>query len=151
MADDGAFERKLAECRRRHTPNGTCRWRPGEPLKPTLRKGDVPNAPGAYVLSALSARGAEVVYIGRGGEFRRETGLGEQGILGRLAAKAGKGVTRKQDYTRRLEAADAAELGIEWFVTWDAGRRMLPALVEAELVQAYLDDHGTLPPWNQEF
>lgn len=151
MAEVGAFERKLAECRRRHRPNGTCRWRPGEPLKPTLRQGGVPNAPGAYVLSASSLRGAEVVFIGRGGEFRRETGLGQQGILGRLAAKASKGMTRKQDYTRRLETADAAELGIEWFVSWGADRKVLPALVEAELIQAYLDEHGTLPPWNLEF
>ena len=54
-------------------------------------------------------------------------------------------------FRKKLSEGGFTGLRIEWFQTWDERTHRVPALEEAQLVQAYLDDHGCLPPWNTSF
>ena len=46
----------------------------------------------------------------------------------------------------RSEKLDALEF--EWYVTFEGSSKVLPLKAEADLLQAYFDDFGRLPPWN---
>lgn len=111
----------------------------------------MPEEPGVYVLATRNESTFRIVYVGHGGTYRNDGGFSEQGLRGRLSAKASNGMPREQDYRRRLAEDSCAELRIEWFVTWDEATKILPSSIEGELIQAYMDDHGSLPAWNEEF
>jgi len=55
----------------------------------------------------------------------------------------------RREFFRKL-MADKSLTGLTflWFVTHDQNTRVIPALAEMELLQAYYDQHGCLPELN---
>jgi hypothetical protein len=144
------FEERVEELRRGSVQHGTMDWDPITPLRAALTKAEVPHEAGVYVLRALKGQDATVVYVGRAGTLQNDGTFMEQKMWGRLQAKQEK-VSRQAFFRRKLAVQGYRKLRIDWFQTWGEGTHRVPALGEAELIQAYLDDHGRLPPWNAEF
>jgi hypothetical protein len=130
--------------------HGTVVWNPVEPLRAALAHAGVPDKVGAYVLRAARDQAVEIVYVGRSGTLRNDGTFRNQKLFGRLQAKQ-EGMSRQAFFRKKLDEGGFTGLRIEWFETWDDNHRHAPALAEAELLQAYLDEHRHLPPWNAEF
>jgi hypothetical protein len=43
------------------------------------------------------------------------------------------------------------KLEIFWFETFNEKNKTIPTFVEGQLLQLYLDEHGSLPKWNVAF
>ncbi len=105
---------------------------------------------GVYLVRRVSTDA--VIYIGRGGCIAASGQFKEQDVPGRLKA------TRRDKNTKRdipangwfegLRIAEGA-LKIEYVLL---GKDPIgPGLAEAQLLQAFLDDHGVLPRYNNVF
>ena len=144
------FEECVEGLRGRFLHHDTMDWDPTKSLRESLTEGKVPDEPGVYVLSGLKDRDATVVYVGCAGTLRTAGTFKAQKLWGRLQAKQ-KRMSRQAFFRKKLAEGGYTKLRIEWFQTWDERARRVPALEEAQLIQAYLDDHGRLPPWNASF
>lgn len=144
-----SFEATRAELRARYR-SGSLRWDGQAPLSQALNLAGVPDEPGVYVLELMEGDKAKLVYVGRAGTIEQAGGFKNQRLRGRLQAKQ-DGMTREAFFRLQLHGPPSRSLLIEWFVTWDASRRTLPALAEAELMQAFVGEFGVLPRWNKSF
>ena len=75
------------------------------------------------------------------GQFKAQT------LRGRLQAKQ-HGISRIEFFRGKFLDENWDALAVEWFITFDAVNKTLPGKAEGELLQAYWDAHGCLPPWN---
>lgn len=144
-----SFEMTRTEFRARYR-NGSLHWDGRAPLSQALFAAKVPDEPGVYVLELVEGDKATPVYVGRAGTIEQDGTFKNQKLLGRLQAKQ-DGMTREAYFRIQLQGPPVRDLGIEWFVTWNAARKTLPALAEAELMQAYFSESGVLPRWNKSF
>lgn len=144
------FTECVGKVRGQSVKHGTVDWDPATSLQTTLADGEVRDEPGVYVLSALRDDDATVVYVGRAGTLRNDGTFKDQKLLGRLHAKQ-DGMSREVFFKQKLGEGGFTALRIEWFQTWDERAHRVPALEEAELIQAYFNDRGCLPPWNASF
>ena len=76
--------------------------------------------------------------------------FGDQTLPQRLWKKQDKTTYRQQFWTDKIAEMGLDALVINWFGTFHADRRILPRKVEGDLLQAYFDDHQSLPPWNKK-
>lgn len=99
---------------------------------------------GVYVIRQQVSR--EVLYIGKGGTVWRDGSFKKQDIPGRLTNV--KGNTTANEWFRDIFREKGA-LAIEYVFLASVPRA--PALVEAVLLQAFLNEHGCLPCFNKAF
>jgi hypothetical protein len=59
------------------------------------------------------------------------------------------GEYRKDFFKRIIKEMNIDHLNFSWFITYTKSIRTLPALAEAELVQAYWEDKNVLPLLNK--
>ena len=107
------------------------------------------NSHGVYVVRQRST--GEVLYIGRGGKINPDGQFKKQGILGRLNNVKGKIEGRDipaNEWFGNL-SMEKGPLVIEYIILTSVPKS--PALVEAVLLQAYLNEHGCLPYKNNEY
>ena len=107
----------------------------------------MPDMPAAYLIYAVRRRRSELLYIGKSGTLRTDGTFKGQGLATRLRMKRGK-KWRAEFYTEEIRQRGLSAIEFRWWVTFDRKVRILPAWAEAELFQAYFDDHQQLPPWN---
>ena len=117
----------------------------GKSVRECTRRYGVPNSPGVYIISEPSG---EIVYIGKAGTLQQGGSFKEQGLRGRLCAKQ-NGVPRQTYFNRRMQEGRLDHIEVRWFVSFDDRVKVLPAKAEADLLQAYFEDHGKLPVWNE--
>lgn len=144
-----SFETTRAELRARYR-SGSLSWDGQAPLSQALSVAGVPDEPGVYVLELTEGEKAMLVYVGRAGTVEQDGKFKRQKLLGRLQAKQ-DGMPREAYFRLQLQGPPLRRLAIEWFVTWDASHGTLPALAEAELLQAHVSEFGVLPRWNKTF
>ena len=94
---------------------------------------------GVYIVRA----GKRVLYVGKAGTIQSDGKYKNQGVPGRL--KNTKGTTSAQAWIDGLYAANGP-LVIEYVLL--ESKPMAPALAEAMLLQAFLNEHGRLPSAN---
>jgi hypothetical protein len=58
-------------------------------------------------------------------------------------------MTRQAFVEQEMDKSGWESLVFSWFVTFDASVHVIPAKAEADLLQAYFDENGHLPEWNQ--
>ncbi|MFA5508361.1 MAG: hypothetical protein WC314_25505 [Vulcanimicrobiota bacterium] len=126
--------------------SGNFEFRLGDQLSKKIAGNGVVKAPGVYVVYEI-AREA-VLYIGSSGTLRHE-GWGKQNLRERLRKKQ-DGVGRQRFYEEKLKMEGLEAIRIVWWATHDETNRILPAKAEMDLLQAYYDEFGTIPPWNKK-
>lgn len=129
---------------------------PGESILSAVKKHEVPNEFGVYVISSLTHAVHEIIYIGKAGTFIGKVDTSaknqwkKQGLSQRLTNKQGK--ERRVDFFKmHIEKNNLSGLRFEWFVTFekdDDSIAVLPVLAEAQLLQAFIFEHHRLPELN---
>lgn len=141
----GHMERVIEEFRDRFPVRGKFEFSQGQRIREVVRSAEVPEEYGAYIISDPQGR---VLYIGcsgtmlNNGEFRMQT------LRGRLTNRQGRR-SRQEFFGDVLRERGVQSLHFEWFVTFGGVNKVLPSLAESQLLQAYFDDHGRLPPYNE--
>lgn len=120
---------------------------PDESINAAVKRHDVPNAHGAYIIADSPAYGT-IFYIGRAGTVTLDGKCKEQGLRGRLVNLQGR-VRRAVAFRQIMSERQLPGLFFEWFVTFDETTKVLPAYAEARLLQAYFAEHGRLPELNK--
>jgi hypothetical protein len=132
--------------RTRFATNGQFSLRAGESINEVVSREEVPNNPGVYII--FRRRDLErPLYIGKAGTIKADGSWRKQGLRKRLTMKQG-GVFRRKFFSK-LMADNGFGLKFVWFVTHDQNCRIIPALAEAELLQAHYDQYGCLPELNK--
>ena len=94
-------------------------------ISTTVKEHDVPNKPGAYVISSVTPSRTEVVYIGKSGTVITDGSWKNQGLRKRLTKKQGN-ESRSVFFKRYMEKHSLAGLHFEWFVTFGSESEVLP-------------------------
>jgi len=123
----------------------------GDEIRDLIREHGVPSEPGVYIIYEITDKDKELVYIGKSGTWHRGEGFGKQMLDKRLLMKQ-DGEYRQDFFTKKVKK-NKSKLEIHWYVTCDVDGKngQLPAKVESDLMQAYFDDTGELPTWNNSF
>jgi len=152
-----AFEGVWMEIRESAELNDTFHWNEEGNFTASVhehfRNGGVPpEARGVYVLRRIPSRGrrlGRVLYVGKAGTVTTEGGFrGTQGLEKRLCNTRHGGRTANQ-WTQELLGGPPGGLRVEYAVLQNP-RVMSPGLAEARLLQAYLEEYGSLPVHNRE-
>jgi len=143
------FQELLRDYEARFPRHGTCVLRPGGDLRDCLANAGVPNEPGVYVVEAVRGDAAETWYVGKAGTLQGDGTFKDQGLAKRLCNMQ-DGVKRTVLFPGWIVAEHLDGLRIRWFVTRATDRTVLPSKAEADLLQAWFDQHGGLPPRNRE-
>lgn len=105
---------------------------------------DIPNAHGVYII--CDSKG-EIVYIGKAGEIKQDGTLTKQGLHDRLNNQNNR-KPREADFLSKMEESNIDSIIINWY---ELNSKEAPSLVEARLLQKYLDKYKRLPIWNKAF
>ncbi len=146
----GYMEQKTEEFRVRcpvaEGLNGKFRFSRGQRIRDIVHNAEVPEKYGVYIISDPQGR---VVYIGRSGTMLNDGRFQKQTLRGRLTNRQGER-SRQEFFGDMLIERHVQSLHFEWFVTFSEANGILPSLAESQLLQAYFDDHGRLPPYNEK-
>lgn len=124
---------------------------------------------GVYAIYGLRDRKKELIYVGKSGTVRQDGSLQKQGLSGRIGNK-GKGLGRPTIYKVLVDHADVTEadknavlmeypfikdssydtLEFRWIETYKDGKGVPPAVAEANLLWAHLNEFGKLPKMNSK-
>ena len=134
----------------KYPENGQFNLRQREDIREIVRKEDVPNKFGVYLIfEGLGCKGTPI-YIGSSGRMKSNGTFSRQGIRKRLGMKQ-DGVYRNEFFIAEMEKRQS-ELSFAWFITFnDSEQKTLPAYAEAEMMQEFYDLHGRLPELNKHF
>ena len=137
----------LSEFQSKFQNNGSFTLKPGQSISTAVREHNVPNQHGVYAISSLTDSLSEFVYFGKAGTITSDGHWKEQGLRKRLTRKQGN-ESRVVFFRRFIEENGLAGLHFEWFVTFGAESTVLPIFAEAQLLQAFFNEHGRLPKLN---
>ena len=121
--------------------------RPGEDIKEVVRRENVPNSPGIYIIFR-SEDLLHPLYIGKAGTIRTDGSWKNQGLKKRLTMKQ-DGIYRSKFFLSLMDDKCLNGLTFLWFETHSQNSKIIPALVEMELLQAHYDQYGCLPELNK--
>ena len=133
--------------RTRFANNGQFSMFPQESIDDVVRREKVPNARGVYIIFR-SDNLERPLYIGKAGTMRTDGSWKVQQLRKRLTMKQ-EGTFRRVFFRSLMADKGRAGLTFVWFVTHDQNSRVIPALVEMELLQAHYDQYGCLPELNK--
>lgn len=142
------FATLLAEFRRKFPRQGSFKFGPDDSIRSAVAAYDVPNDFGVYLISAVSGSRMDLVYVGKAGTVNANGSWKKQGIAKRMTNRQGE-VSRSIFFPRLIKERELEGLHFEWFVTFNGETVVLPVLAEAELLQAYFNEHGRLPELNE--
>ena len=127
--------------------SGSYAFLPGDKLS---KKNNAPDSYGVYLFFALKADKSELVYIGKSGTISQNGEFSKQALKQRLLNKQ-DGMKRQDFFDSRIEKEQLDGIKVEWYVTVDKGKIVLPGYVEAVLLQTFYTAFGKLPKWNEKF
>lgn len=91
------------------------------------------------------------MYIGKSGTWSREKGKFKKQALCKRIKRIHDDVPAQNFLKAKMQEDKWKSIVIAWSVITQEPLPCLPAKVEADLIQAFLDDYGNLPMWNKEF
>lgn len=142
-----AFTQMLGRYDKRFPINGSFRLMRGENLHSCIQRNHVPKMPGVYVIFAVRRRRGRILEIGRSGTLERDGTFKNQMLAERLQGKKDR-KPRRQFFPEEMKKLGFSALDFMWWATIDDKVRIIPLKAEADLLQAFFDDHNRLPPWN---
>jgi hypothetical protein len=137
----------LSEFQSKFKNSGSFTLKPGQSISSAVKEHNVPNQHGVYAISSLKGSLSEFVYFGKAGTIAGDGHWKEQGLRRRLTKKQGK-ESRAVFFRRYIEENGLDGLRFEWFVTFEAESTVLPVFAEAQLLQAFFNEHRSLPKLN---
>ena len=148
---DPIEEEILSYCNNEFEINGNFQFNYYDILRNVSR--DVPNEPGIYLVFAHKNNNERLVYIGEAGTMLKTGQFKRQKLLGRLNNRASNGESRQQYFRNQMIKYGLDYLTFYWFVTYCENNKLLPAFIEAKLLQMYfeLSNYQKLPEWNEKF
>lgn len=143
------MDRILTEFRSRFPTRGEFLLAHHESINDVVTRENIPTGYGVYVISGCRGAHRAILYIGKAGTVLQGGTFKKQGLRKRLTMKQDR--MRRKDFFRNVMLTrDLEALHFEWFVTYDDKQRVPPFLAEAQLLAAFLEDHGQLPDLNKE-
>lgn len=141
-----AFADLVKEYEARFATRGEFTLEVGQALEAQVAAAGIPEAAGVFLVFGQSEEDEGLLYIGRAGTMRTDGTLTDQDLSsGMLMKQYGK--PRPTLWPRWLEEYELQRLVVRWFVTLDdEGQGTLPAKALADLLQAFYDENGELPP-----
>ena len=149
MAGTG-LSQTLASYHDRFPRNGHFELRKDERIGALPKAQRPPESPGVYLI--YGSTDDKPKYIGKAGTLRRD-GFSNQRLYTRIVkGKHGpQNISGRQFYQKQMTIESIDALVFRWFVTFEGNTRTIPAKAEAELIQAFYNDWGSLPAWNREY
>ena len=117
------------------------------PLRLLKRRSQVVASGCARLAIGVQDARRELLYIGKAGTITQTAARKKQGLRKRLGNLQGR-ERRAVAFQRWIDEGEHDGLEIVWFVTWNDFVQVLPLKAEVDLLQAYYEDHGRLPPKN---
>lgn len=131
------FDAAVEALRLRFT-NGAFRLERDQSIVKVVLAQHIPYKHGVYVIHAVPALPEGAFYVGRSGTVSNKGAYGWQTLPERLTKKQSRNEEREDFFKRRMGELDLEGLDIIWIITASDGIGLLPALVEAWLLQAHL-------------
>lgn len=144
-----SFDQLLEQYRRRFPSHGAFRLRPEEDVIARVEEGEVPRDPGVYLIYGVREGTRELLYVGKSGTLHQDGTFSAQKLRRRIAKGKQRRMSRRRFYPKQMTQLGLDALEFEWFVTVSEQIRIIPAKAEADLLQAYFEEHGALPRWNR--
>ncbi|MDT8412699.1 MAG: hypothetical protein RQ875_09575 [Vicingaceae bacterium] len=111
------------------------------------------NSSGIYLVYELKNGKVELVYVGSSGKVQndgqikhRNGGMYDRIVNGHQFGK----VPRKKSWKQKLIEENIEALDVYWYETANNEMLDIPAFVECQILQKFLDIYGRLPKWNNE-
>jgi hypothetical protein len=139
----------LTHYRQQFPWNGSFELHQGEQLRARAAGAKVPDEPGVYLVHGYQDNEWKLLYIGRSGTLHNNGTFSDQKLLKRITKGKQEGIPRRRFFREQMEKLSIETLKFDWFVTFADDLRVIPAKAEADLLQAYFDEHNQLPPWNK--
>jgi hypothetical protein len=141
------FVKALTDTRGKFQHTGRFTLQSSESINNVVKRERIPNERGAYIICKCDDH-CTTLHIGKAGTLNQDGSWKDQGIAERLTRKQ-DGIYRREYFLRLMKNEATAGLTFEWFVTHDANTKVIPALVELILLQAYFDQYACLPKLNR--
>jgi hypothetical protein len=141
------FASAIEDASRRFPNHGRFSLLPDESINEVVKRCSIPNARGVYIIFRCDDA-ERPLYIGKAGTVNQGGAWKEQGLAKRLTMKQG-GKYRREYFRDLMNEGSITGLTFQWFVTHDQNNKIIPALAEMELLQAYFDQYNCLPKLNQ--
>lgn len=126
--------------------HGVCTFSATDKLSSQISS--IPDGYGVYIIYANTVEG-EILYIGKSGTLEKDGTYKKQNLRERINNKQ-SGKKRRLFFKEILDSDPSLKkLVIEWFIIDE--KKILPAYVEACLVQEYFEKKGKLPCQNKSF
>lgn len=119
---------------------------------------EVCNAPesasGVFLVYTIVGEEKELIMVGSTGTIQNDGslkskngGLYDKIVNGHQFAKTG----RKYSWPAQMKIENIEHLEVSWYDTFNDKVKVIPTLVEGQVLQSFLDENGSLPRWNVAF
>ncbi len=112
------------------------------------------NGSGVFLVYAVVGEEKELIMVGSTGTVQNDGtlkskngGLFDKIVNGHQFAKTG----RKYSWPAQMKIEKIERLEVYWYETFNEKTKGIPTFIEGLILQAYLDEKGTLPKWNVAF
>ncbi len=112
------------------------------------------NASGIFMVYEIKDETKTLIMVGSTGTIQNDGslkiksgGLYDKIVEGHQFAKTG----RKYTWPTQMQKENIEQLEVVWYDTFNAKNKVIPTFLEAQMLQNFLDENGTLPRWNVAF
>ncbi len=112
------------------------------------------NASGIFMVYDVKDEVKTLIMVGSSGTIQNDGslkikngGLFDKIVNGHQFAKTG----RKYTWPTQMQKENIDQLEVVWYETFNAKNKIIPTFLEAQMLQNFLDENGTLPKWNVAF
>ncbi len=140
----------LQALQKSYEKNGTFILRKGELVSKVIRKKKVPNGYGVYLIFNGPKCVGKPIYIGLAGTMNQDGTMKPQGLAERLKAKQ-ENMPRNRFFANYIEKQSPNGLSFAWFVTFQNGSGVLPAVAEARAIEQFYEKYNKLPELNKQY
>jgi len=120
-----------------------------EIINDIIRKNEVPNSYGIYIIYSIKNLSKNIIYIGKSGTMINDGTFKKQGIAQRLTKIQNK-LPRKIYFQNVIKEYEFEKLEFLWITTFDKMYKEIPSSSEAKMIQAYFSEFKKLPLLNKE-
>ena len=140
----------LESLKKRFKKNGSFDLGKGEKISGVLKENEVPNDYGIYLIFKGFGCEGKAIYIGLAGTVNQNGTMKPQGLSDRMKAKQDD-MPRNRFFANYINEKSPEGLSFAWFVTFENGAGVLPAVAEAIEIERFYEKHKELPELNKTF
>jgi hypothetical protein len=140
----------LEKLQESYEENGSFNLRKGELVSRILLENKVPSGYGVYLIFKGPNCNGELIYIGLAGTMNQDGTMKPQGLAERLKAKQ-EDMQRNHFFANYIAKKSPDGLSFAWFVTFQNGSGVLPAVAEARAMEQFYEEYKKLPELNKEY